>query len=73
MAYSGTFYQVDHVGPPNGPRQGVFKTLIYQRLDHRTTWTTLKKTFPVLAGNWVILTLHSKSKPIGKPKVKSLT
>ena len=28
-----------------------FKALLYQRLDHRTTWTTLKQTFPVLGGN----------------------
>nr|DAM82309.1 MAG TPA: hypothetical protein [Caudoviricetes sp.] len=47
--------------------------MLYQRLSACTTCTTLKKTFSVLAGNWVILTLHSKSKPIGKPKVKSLT
>ncbi|MDE4416150.1 hypothetical protein C1S45_14385 [Lactiplantibacillus plantarum] len=34
--------------------------MIYQRLDHGTTWTTFKKTFPVLAGNRVNLMVVSQ-------------
>nr|DAZ29257.1 MAG TPA: hypothetical protein [Caudoviricetes sp.] len=44
--------------------------MLNQRLS---ACTTLKRKVSAPAGNRVILTFYSKSKPIGKPRVKCFT